>query len=50
MDALLVRPAIDCERLTPDVCMLDNQSGIFRLVSPTGRVYRPDRVLLDSGA
>jgi len=30
--------------------MLDNRSGIFRLVSPTGQVYRPDRVLLDSGA
>jgi hypothetical protein len=30
--------------------MLDNQSGIFRLVSLTGQVYRPDRVLLDSGA
>ncbi len=36
MDALLARPAIDRERLTPGVCMLDNQSGIFRLVSPTG--------------
>ncbi len=35
MDALLVQPAIDRERLTPGVCMLDNQSGIFQLVSPT---------------
>ena len=50
MDALPARPAIDRERLTPGVCMLDNSSGIFRLVSPTGQVYRPDRVLLDSGA
>jgi len=50
MDALLARPAIDRERLTPGVCMLDNQSGIFRLVNPTGHVYRPDQVLLDSGA
>jgi hypothetical protein len=50
MDALLVRPAIDRERLTPGVCMLDNQSVIFQLVSPTSQVYRPDRVLLDSGA
>jgi len=50
MDALPARPAIDPEKLTPGVCMLDNQSGIFRLVSPTGQVYRPDRVLLDSGA
>jgi hypothetical protein len=50
MDALLVRPAIDHERLTPGVCMLDNWSGIFWLVSPTCQVYRPNRVLLDSGA
>jgi hypothetical protein len=50
MDALLARPTIDRERLTLGVCMLDNRSGIFRLVSPTGQVYRPDRVLLDSGA
>jgi hypothetical protein len=50
MDALPARPAIDRERLTPGVCMLDNQSGIFRLVSPTGQVYKPDRVLLDYGA
>jgi hypothetical protein len=50
MDALPIRPAIDCERLTPGVCMLDNRSGIFRLVSPTSQVYKPDRVLLDFGA
>jgi hypothetical protein len=50
MDALPARLAIDHERLTLGVCMLDNRSGIFRLVSPTGQVYRPDRVLLDSGA
>jgi hypothetical protein len=35
MDALPTRLAIDHERLTHGVCMLDNQSGIFRLVSPT---------------
>jgi len=50
MDALPFRLAIDCERLTPGVCMLDNRSGIFRLVSPMGQVYRLDRVLLDYGA
>jgi hypothetical protein len=50
MDALLARPAIDRERLTPGVCMLDNWSGIFRLVNPISQVYRPDQVLLDSGA
>jgi hypothetical protein len=36
MDALLTRPTIDRERFTSGVCMLDNRSGIFRLVSPTG--------------
>ncbi len=36
MDALPARPTIDRERLTLGVCMLDNRSGIFRLVSPTG--------------
>jgi hypothetical protein len=50
MDALPVRPTIDHERFTPNVCMLDNMSGIFRLVNPTGQMYRPDQVLLDSGA
>jgi len=30
--------------------MLDNWSGIFRLVNPMGQMYRPDRVLLDSSA
>ncbi|CAK9260459.1 unnamed protein product [Sphagnum jensenii] len=50
MDALPAQPAIDRERLTLGVCMLDNRSGIFQLVSPTGQVYKPDRVLLDSGA
>jgi hypothetical protein len=29
MDALPTRPAIDHERITPCVCMLDNWSGIF---------------------
>jgi hypothetical protein len=50
MDALLVRLAIDYERFTLSVCMLDNRSGIFRLVSPTGQVYKPNRILLDSSA
>jgi hypothetical protein len=50
MDTLPTRPAIDRERLTPSVCMLDNRNGIFRLVSRTSQVYRPNRVLLDSGA
>jgi hypothetical protein len=35
MDTLLARPTIDSDKLTPSVCMLDNWSGIFQLVSPT---------------
>jgi len=50
MDTLPIRPTINRERFTPGVCMLDNRSGIFRLVSPTGQVYRPYQVLLDSVA
>ena len=50
MDALPARPAIEREKLKPGVCMLDNRTGVLRLVSPTGQVYRPERVLLDSGA
>jgi hypothetical protein len=42
MDALLAQLAIDRDKLAPSVCMLDNRSGIFRLVSPMGQVYRPD--------
>ncbi len=49
MDALPAQPAIDHKRLTLGVCMLDNRNGIFRLASPMGQVYRPDRVLLDFG-
>jgi hypothetical protein len=50
MDALPARPTIDHERLAPSVRMLDNQNGIFQLVSPTDQVYKPDRILLDFGA
>ncbi len=50
MDSLPARLAINRVRLTHGVCMLDNRSGIFRLVNPTGHVYKPYRVLLDSGA
>jgi len=50
MDTLPVWPAIDRDMLTPSVCMLDNRSGIFQLVSPIGHVYGPNWVLLDSGA
>jgi hypothetical protein len=50
MGALPAQPAIDREKLTPGVCMLDNRSGIFRLVNLMSQVYRLDRVLLDSSA
>jgi hypothetical protein len=38
MDASPTWLANDRERLTLSVCMLDNRSGIFQLVSPTGQV------------
>ncbi|BBN14385.1 hypothetical protein Mp_6g11220 [Marchantia polymorpha subsp. ruderalis] len=50
MESLPARSAIDRERVVPGVCMVDNRSGVFRLVSATGQVYVPARVLLDSGA
>ncbi|PTQ47194.1 hypothetical protein MARPO_0008s0049 [Marchantia polymorpha] len=50
MESLPARPAIDRESIVPGVCMVDNRSGLFRLVSSTGQVYVPARVLLDSGA
>ncbi|BBN20559.1 hypothetical protein Mp_Vg00640 [Marchantia polymorpha subsp. ruderalis] len=50
MESLPARPAIDRERIVPSVCMMDNRSGLFWLVSSTGHVYVPARVLLDSGA
>ena len=50
MDALPARPAIERASVTPGVCMVDNRTGVFCLVGPTGQVYTPDRVLLDSGA
>jgi hypothetical protein len=50
MDALPTWPTIDRKRFTSGVCMLDNRSGIFWLVSPMGQMYRPDWVLLNYGA
>ncbi|BBN08355.1 hypothetical protein Mp_4g10890 [Marchantia polymorpha subsp. ruderalis] len=50
MESLPARPAIDRESIVPGVCMMDNRSGVFRLVSATGQVYVPARVLLDFGA
>ncbi|BBN20457.1 hypothetical protein Mp_Vg00130 [Marchantia polymorpha subsp. ruderalis] len=50
MESLPARLAIDRETIVPGVCMVDNRSGLFCLVSSTGHVYVPARVLLDSGA
>ncbi|CAM6111262.1 unnamed protein product [Calypogeia fissa] len=50
LEDLPARPAIDRARVAPQVVMVDNRSGIFQMVSPAGQVYRPDRILLDSGA
>ncbi|OAE22875.1 hypothetical protein AXG93_1405s1020 [Marchantia polymorpha subsp. ruderalis] len=50
MESLPTQPAIDRERIVPDVCMVDNRSGLFWLVSSTGQVYVPARVMQDSSA
>ncbi|BBN19267.1 hypothetical protein Mp_8g09200 [Marchantia polymorpha subsp. ruderalis] len=50
MESLPARPANDRERVILGVCMMDNWSGVFCLVSATGQVYVPARVLLDSCA
>ncbi|BBN20292.1 hypothetical protein Mp_8g17980 [Marchantia polymorpha subsp. ruderalis] len=38
MESLPARPAIDRESIVPGVCMVDNRSGLFRLVSSTGQI------------
>ncbi|OAE32852.1 hypothetical protein AXG93_1409s1190 [Marchantia polymorpha subsp. ruderalis] len=50
MESLPAQPAIDRERIVPGVCMIDNRSGLFCLVSSTEQVYVPAKVLLNSGA
>ena len=47
---LPARPVIERMRAVPGVVFLDNKNGVFSLVGPTGVVYWPQRVLLDSGA
>ncbi|OAE29514.1 hypothetical protein AXG93_1433s1340 [Marchantia polymorpha subsp. ruderalis] len=48
MELLPARLAIDREKIFPSVCMMDNQSGLFRLVSSTRQVYVQAKVLLNS--
>jgi hypothetical protein len=44
------RPAIERSSITPGVIVVDNSQSIFQLVGPKGKVFVPQRVLLDSGA
>ncbi|BBN08011.1 hypothetical protein Mp_4g08060 [Marchantia polymorpha subsp. ruderalis] len=50
MELLPARPAIDRKSIVLGVCMMDNRSGLFHLVSSTWQVYVPARVLIDSDA
>jgi hypothetical protein len=47
---MFVRPAIERSSITSGVVVVDNSQGIFQLVGPKGKVFVPQRVLLDSGA
>ena len=44
------RPAIERSSITPGVVMVDNNKAVVQLIGPTGQVFTPTRVLLDSGA
>jgi hypothetical protein len=44
------RPAIERSSITPSIVVVDNSQGIFQLVGPKGKVFVPQRVLLDSRA
>ena len=50
MDDLPARSIGDREQIMVGVCVLDNNNDIFQIIGPTGQVYRPERILLDSGA
>jgi hypothetical protein len=43
------RLAIERSSITLGVVVVDNSQGIFQLVGPKGKVFVPQRVLLDSG-
>jgi hypothetical protein len=43
------RPAIERSSIIPEVVVVDNSQGIFQLIGPKGKVFVPQRVLLDSG-
>ena len=47
---LSARPAIERTMVRPNVILLDNRNKVFSLVGPSGKVYWPQRVMLDSGA
>jgi hypothetical protein len=44
------RPTIKRSSISPGVVVVDNSQGISQLVGPKGKVFVPQRVLLDSGA
>ncbi|CAM6085511.1 unnamed protein product [Calypogeia fissa] len=50
LSQLSARPAVERAMMRPNIVMLDNRDRIFSLVGPVGKVYYPQRVLLDSGA
>jgi hypothetical protein len=43
------RPTIERSSISPGVVVVDNSQGIFQLVGPKGKIFVPQRVLLDSG-
>jgi hypothetical protein len=44
------RPVIEKSSIIPEVVVVDNSQSIFQLVGPKGKVFVPQRVLLDLGA
>jgi hypothetical protein len=42
------RPVIERSSISPGVVVVDNSQEIFQLVRPKGKVFVPQRVLLDS--
>ena len=44
------RPAIERSSVTPGVVVVNNSNGLLQIVGPGGKIFTPQRVLLDSGA